>query len=313
MANHIHESDLDLREWYAGMDDEARLMMPSFLSDSVVERFRSGENQSYGTPLPWQKVRGKWALRPGELTIWAGINGHGKSQVTGQVALDLAAQGERCCIASMEMQPATTLYRMTRQALGNYQPTKERIEWFHDATDGIVWLLDHRGTLEWQKAIGLGRYVHETAGVKHLFIDSLMKLGIATDDYNAQKQCVNELCAMAHDTGLHVHLVHHARKSGGEDHPLDKFSVKGAGEIMDLADNGVLVWRNKRKEREAREMSPDEKIMKQGDVLLDVCKQRDGEWEGKLPLFYNAHAMQFVEDVGPPIDYLNRFERRVAA
>lgn len=235
------------------------------------------------------------------------------SLITGHVALDLAARGQKVCIASMEMLPATTLYRMTRQALGERAPMRERITAFHGATDGLIWLFDHRGTIQWQKMVALGRYCATALKVQHLFIDSLMKLGIGTDDYDGQKRAVNELCAMAHDTGLHVHLIHHARKSGSEDHPLDKFSVKGAGEIMDLADNGVLVWRNKPKEREAEKMDPDRTILEQADLMLDLCKQRDGEYEGRFKLWFHPNSMQFLEEQGPPTDYLNRFTNLEAA
>lgn len=312
MANYI-DSSVDLDEWYLPEEEQDKILMPSWLTKDVLERFSTQEVGVYGTALPWEKTRDRWALRPGELTIWAGINGHGKSLVTGQVALDLVSKGEGVCIASMEMRPSTTLYRMTRQALGQENYTREKATAVHEATDLLLWFYDHRGTVSWQTMIGLGRYVAKKFKVQHLFIDSLMKLGIATDDYNAQKQAVNELCALAHDTGLHIHLIHHARKSGGEDHPLDKFSIKGAGEIVDLADNGVLVWRNKAKERENEQQFPDPDVMKKADVVLDLCKQRDGEWEGRVGLYYHPKSMQFLNEPGPPVNYLERLRRLEAA
>ena len=300
------EHEVDLEAWYNQTDEHTdKLRGPGTYTPAVMERLHGEGQQAVGTPLPWQKARGLWALRPGEVTVWAGINGHGKSQATGQVALDLACRGERVCVASMEMMPETTVYRMTRQALGNYPPMQERVAGIHTELSGQLWIYDHRGTIEWQKMIGLGRCITSwKRPIHHLFIDSLMKLGIDTDDYNAQKRCVNELCALAHDTGLHIHLIHHARKSGGEDHPLDKFSVKGAGEIMDLADNGVLVWRNKKKEREAEKAAPDPEVNREPDALMEVCKQRDGEWEGRLKLWFHQQSMQFIDRPGPPVDYV---------
>src|SRR4051812_14010757 len=65
--------------------------------------------------LPWPSMASWIALRPGELSLWFGFNGHGKSHLLGQAILSAAAQGERACIASLEMKPRKTLAKMARQ------------------------------------------------------------------------------------------------------------------------------------------------------------------------------------------------------
>lgn len=315
MATWLREEEIDLDEWADSENCADKLKPPSSMTDDVMARFHNEGQGSFGTPLPWTKAHGRWAFRPGEMTIWAGVNGHGKSLITGQVALDIAAKGSKVCMASFEMRPVQTLYRMTRQALGIEVPTQERVKAFHESTDFKIWMLDHMGTMHWRKVVGLGRFfgqAHEPFNVQHLFVDSLVKLGIAPGDYDGQAKAVNELFAMAKDTGVHVHLIHHVSKSNEMD-GLDKGRVKGAGEISDQVDNICLVWRNKWKEKELAKLEPDPKARDQYDVHLDVCKQRDGEWEGKLGLYYHAHSMQFVEEVGPPIDYLARFKSEGAA
>jgi len=52
-------------------------------------------------------------FRPGEVTIWGGFNGSGKSMLQGQVLCGFAEAGSVCTIASMEMKPAKTLARIT--------------------------------------------------------------------------------------------------------------------------------------------------------------------------------------------------------
>jgi twinkle protein len=52
------------------------------------------------------------------VTLYSGSNGGGKSLVTGQVAMGLIKQKQRVCIASFEMKPKRTLYRMLRQFAG---------------------------------------------------------------------------------------------------------------------------------------------------------------------------------------------------
>lgn len=306
MVNWVEDTAVDLDRWYETPAEAAYVRPASSWSQDVINRIEWEQDAVYGTRLPWHKALGRWAIRPAELTIWAGINGHGKSLITGQVALEMCAQGEKVGIASLEMRPATTLYRLTRQALGEASPMRERVSALHHATDGLLWIYDQMGTVQWQRIVALGRYMRSELGIQHLFIDSLLKLGIGPDDYGGQKKATDELIALARDTGLHIHLVHHARKGSAEDHPIDKFSIKGAGEIVDMCDNAVIMWRNKRKEKDARKDFPDQDIQKQPDLLLDVCKQRDGEWEGHIGLFFHATSMQFTERVGPPYEYLER-------
>lgn len=308
MVNWVEDRNIDLQSWYDAPADAAYVFPASHYSDEVLSRLRGDEETGVqGTPLPWPSAHRKWAFRSHELTIWAGMNNSGKSAITGMLALDMAARGEKSCIASLEMKPAATLYRMTRQALGDNVPMRERVTAFHHGTDGLIWLFDRVGSVHWQRICGLGRYVAQQHGVKHLWVDSLMKLGIPPDDYAQQKQCVNELHALAHDTGLHVHLVHHVRKGNSADDVPDEAGVKGAGEIADLADNIVLVWRNRKKEREAEKDDPDRKILYQPDLQVRLAKQRNGDWDGKIGLYYHSQSMQAVENLHDVKDYLPYF------
>ena len=82
--------------------------------------------------MPWRKTHNLIQFRPGEVTLWGGANGQGKSLVTGQVALGLCAQGLRVCVASFEMKPIKTLERMGRQWSGEnpdcvFQPIVDAI------------------------------------------------------------------------------------------------------------------------------------------------------------------------------------------
>ena len=59
------------------------------------------------TYLPWPKCNESFEFRCGEVTVWAGQNGHGKTDVTTQVVLSLIGQNEKVCVASFEMKPVT--------------------------------------------------------------------------------------------------------------------------------------------------------------------------------------------------------------
>lgn len=269
----------------------------------LIDQFgnETKEPQAY---LPWEKVRGLFAFRPGEVTLWAGVNGHGKSMMTSLAALSLMAQGERCCIASFEMKPRRTLQRMGRQWSGQrpagewmtdpavLEAFREVYSQFRDYTDNLLWLYDQQGTVKTNSMLGVLKYCAIELGVQQFFVDSLMKCVADEDDYNGQKLFVDNLTAIARDTGMHIHLVHHLRKLGNETDIPDKADVKGSGSIADQVDNMLLVWRNKKKEQDqaiGKAVSADEP-----DARLICCKQRNGEWEGRIALWYEPDSQQYI-------------------
>ena len=241
------------------------------------------------TPIPgmlWEKAKNKVKFRPGEVSVYAGINGHGKSMFLSQVTLDLCYQGERVMVASFEMPPVKQMHRMSRQAYGGREPAIPFLNNFAQWTDGRLWMYDHVGAVEWRKVIAVMRYAVKTFGITHFVVDSLMKCVKGEDDYNAQKDFVNELCAFALAHNVHIHLVHHIRKLENEAKMPGKMDIKGAGAITDQVDNVYIVWRDKRAEAE-----------KKGNPNCYVTceKQRNGEWEGKLGFFFDIESQQYLE------------------
>jgi twinkle protein len=260
--------------------------------------------------LPWQKAHDLFQFRPGEVTLWAGVNGHGKSLMTGQAIMSLMTQGERCCIASFEMKPRKTLERMSRQFSGQ----SPHGEWMRDPdvlatyrevydqfgifTDKRLWLYDQQGSVKRDTLLGVIRYCANELRIGHFVIDSLMKCVSGEDDYNAQKNFVDDLCSAARDMNIHIHLVHHIRKLSSEAQMPDKTDVKGSGSITDQVDNVLMVWRNKAKEdnRGAGKLVSET----EPDAALICSKQRNGEWEGRLTLWYESQSQQFVGSNGAP-------------
>ena len=243
-----------------------------------------------GACLPWSKTHDSIRLRRGEVSLWPGINGHGKSLLTSNVALDLVNQGERVCIASLEMWPVNTLKRMARQAIGTDKPTSRAIGEFIDWLSRRLWLYDQHGRADPKHVLAVIRYAALELKVRHFFLDSLMMVCRGDDDYNGQKDFVTELCAIAKDTSVHVHLIHHTRKLHDEGEVPGKFDAKGSGSITDQVDNVFTVWRNKRKEQERRDGNVDES---KPDALLVCDKQRNGEWEGRIALWFNPESQSY--------------------
>lgn len=284
----IIPSDIDF-ESYITIEDKAFVKPAYEFIDGALERLHKGV-AVYGSPMPWSKTQEHFRFRPAEITIWAGVNGNGKSLVSGMVAAWLAKR-ERVMIASMEMPPEATVARMLRQTSGTDQPSRQFAERFREVTDWNLFIYDQVGSVKAKKMLGVVHYA-ATLGIKHIFIDSLVKCGIGTEDYNSQKRFVDDLCAAAKEHKLHIHLIHHVRKGNSETDVPDKFDIKGAGEITDLADNVLIVARNQKKDQQKRTNSQQYNET-DPDGFLRVAKQRHGEWEGMWGFWFHEKSHQW--------------------
>jgi len=256
-------------------------------TDLVLAEFYPADDSSIGLMMPWLKAAGKLAVRPAELSIWTGINGHGKSQVLGQVLLHLMTQGERACFFSGELKPQKLFWRLVRQMTACRDPRPDEIRACMAWLKEHCWIIDSVGTVSHVRILDVFAYARKRYGVTQFVIDSLMKCGINDDDYNGQKAFVDTLCnfKMAHE--CHIHLVAHSRKKHDESGAPGKMDIKGAGSIGDLADNLYSVWRNKKKETGEDPEGP--------DAILNCDKQRHGEWEGAITLAFDRDSFQYLD------------------
>lgn len=293
---------------FTGHQQSQFIISKSETADETIARIANG-GATFGDEMPWQKTHDNIRFRPAEVTLWAGVNGNGKSLVTSQVALHLSAF-TNVLLASMEMHPSATMARMVKQAAGCKTPTEAYVRAFLNWRNSSTQIYDLLDTVPAADILSMIHYAANELGIRHFFIDSLVKCGIGLDNYNGQRDFVSSLSWIAKETQTHIHLVHHMRKGEREAMMPDKFDVKGAGEIVDLVDNLIIVHRNKGKEEKiARlkakaEMVPED-LEKSPDTFLKVAKQRHHNWEGLVGLYYRHDSEQFVQgyhDANPFID-----------
>ncbi len=288
---------INLRDYIKAPAFAPKIRKASDFKGEVMELLRPTlEGKKYPTLLS-PKARGLLEFRPGEVTAYAGYNGHRKSMFTSQVALDLAVQSQKVLIVSLEMEPQATMARMTRQAAGTCTPHAGSIDNFHRWTDERIWLFDHVGRLDVQTMLALSRYFAQELGGQHIFIDSMMMICATEERLDEQKQFVTDLCRLAPETGLHVHLITHCRKppSGDETRPPSKYDIKGSGAISDQAQNVLMVWSNKDK-KDKLEVNPhDLSVINDPDALISCEKQRNGAWEGRLKYWFDDASLRFLE------------------
>lgn len=303
------DDEIDFVAYLQESDAKAKVKPASLWIEAMKARLRTKKDERR-ISLPWLKARENFDFRPGEVTVWGGINGHGKSLVTSQIALSLMGQGEKVCIASFEMKPYKTLERMLRMycGLNPFSPEFQdgrglaALDQLHDEfsewSNGRLWLYDQQGTTASNLVLGMSSYCAQELGIGHVFIDNLAKCVQNEDDYNAQKVFVDKLCAMARDHNFHIHLVHHMRKGQKETDALDKNDFKGSGSIADQADNLIGVWRNKGKELDVKTNGMHAKKRDEPDATLRVFKQRNydgaGDGEPVILLWFHRESWQFL-------------------
>lgn len=282
--------DIDFLD-YMGLQESQYLEPASTWLDELLhyDEFRAS-----GDLLPWEKTHSTVQYRPGEVSLWGGYNGSGKSLLLSQCMVHWM-QNSKAVIASLEMKPRDTLNRMLLQTGQNQKPTNEDKTQFTVWTADRLWIYDQLDQVPFDRILGMIRYSAKELGVKHIVIDSLMKCGIDDSDYDGQKNFVDHLCWIAKNENVHIHLVAHMRKRGSENEVPGKFDFFGSSAITNLVDQVMVIWRNKEKEI----------VVGNGgtwdggtsgydcDVLLRVVKNRHSGVEDDFGLFFAPGFNQY--------------------
>lgn len=311
--NQIDVPAIDLSAYMPDGDPTAKVIPASNFRFDLRAAFRPRDHKATSV-MESTKLRDVIEFRKGEVTTWAGYSGHRKSMFCGQVALDLMANGRKVLIASLEMQPTSTLARMARQACGSGHPDDQWLDAFSTWTDERLWMFDHVGRITPETCIAVCRYAVATHGVEHVFIDSMMMVCGSEESLDEQKQFMTDLVRLAKETELHVHVVAHCRKppAGNDDQPPSKYDVRGSSAITDQAHNVVTIWANKAKQSKLRIDPMDGAALEKPDAAATICKQRNGDFEGRLSLWFHGPSLRFCDDRihrVEPMQMMARLER----
>ena len=299
----VTKEEIDICFVEAKSLDPVELKRASRFKDQTVERFYPPDGKVLGVEPPFAKLKNKLRFRPGEISVWTGINGHGKSQAIGQFLMHFAHQGQKLCIASLEMKPEATLERIVRQLTNDRLPNHERLDAAFDWLHGKFWIFDVVGVVDSDKVLEVFKYAYHKYGIDQFVIDSFMRCGIDEEDKKAQLDFMNKLVAFVNQYGVHIHLVAHPRKGLNEEHHVGKMDVKGSGCITDLAWNVFSIWRNKEKEKVMsgegigrKGKRADDDYIDQPDGVFICDKQREGEWENMLGIYFCKDSLRYYDD-----------------
>jgi twinkle protein len=285
-----------------GFDPEELKSPLDLLDEIVAEMFPERAGLPTGDELPWAMPM---KLRDGEVTVVHGYNSHGKTVLLSFVLEWLAAKfGRRSLIASLEVPPRKLLRNILRQVFGRPR-ARDEVEarrWVQWEAQ-FFWVYAHVGEAKLDRVLEVWRYGARKYGIKYFLLDSLMCVaGLQGEDYDGQKDVMNQLLQFAIRENVHVFLVCHSKKPDARrpegKHWPGKYDISGSGNISNLAWNVWCVWRNKEKEQQiglANELQggdPDrEKILNEWllreDAMLSVQKQRETGEEPFKRLYFD--------------------------
>lgn len=234
---------------------------------------------------------GGYRPRPGDVTLWTGITGHGKSTILNEFALSYLMQNTSVFMASMEMKPEKLVVRMLRSAFAKVGA--EHIPIFIKECGTFLFFADVMGYISQEKLFEMMWFAFQRYGVSQVFIDSLMRIEGLEEEYTAQGKFMNDLQSFTKATNSHVHLVAHPRKmqAGARAGKLD---IKGSSLIPNNADNIINVIRNTEKDdlRKKGILSNEQDIMMH-DAEVSIEKQRETGWEGLIRLKFDRFRLKF--------------------
>lgn len=307
LVNGIAQAVMDLAIRDAEQLDPEGLRRATDYLDDVVRLFWPSSEDHQGYTMPYGKLGQRILFRAAELSLWGGASSAGKSQILSDCAVDWVRQGSRVCISSLEMKPAQTLKRMCKQAIGVDRPTEHAIGRGLEWLDNGLLIYDRVGKAGVEGLLEVFSYARAKYGCDQFIIDSLLRLGIATDDYNGQEKALFRLVDWTLANNVHTHLVAHSRKGATGAGVPEIEDVKGAMEIGANAFNILMVWRNRKVEddlKKAETEADKADLMAKPGVILNVAKQRNGDFEGKIGLWFDQTTYRYYDT--PERGYWNR-------
>lgn len=275
-----------------------RLADVTSLDVTKIQRIRSN--------IKWiDREIGGWGY--GDLSIWTGKRGEGKSTIIGQIILEAVDQQIPVCAYSGELRADRFQYWIHLQAAGKEyikyyddplrekmipyvdRETSQRIKnWYYD----YLFLYDNRfnpESREEKSIIKLFTYAVKRYGCRMFVVDNLMTAMFNSEDnerdyYRRQANFTGKLKEFANAYNVHVHLVAHPKKTGRID---DNDDVMGSGDIPNLADNVFAI----------------EKIEDKTEIDCDsIIKVMKNRWEGttdKIGLMFDKDSKRFYQKSDP--------------
>lgn len=230
-------------------------------------------------------------FRRGELTIFSGRTGSGKTTFLSEYSLDLCMQGVQTLWCSFEVRNTRLLRMMMKQySLVNLEEELQHFDYVAEKfTQLPLYLTNFHGNqhlAKVQEAMAHAIYVHD---ISHIIIDNMQfMLGCSPDGggdrFHVQDNAIQTFRKFATAHNCHLTIVIHPRKEAEE--LLSTNSVFGGAKATQEADNVLLL----------QEESSNSKAFFKKKSLL-IAKNRYAGDLGSIPLYFTKPYLTFSKKV----------------
>lgn len=240
----------------------------------------------------------------GEVSVWTGKTGQGKSTFVNQMVCEAVNQNFPVCLYSGELINSQLQNWLNIQLAGEDNITELIDEKTGKVSYGITQLLATQ-IQEWYRdklfiynnefemesvnhasIVDIFKQAYKKYGCRVFVVDNLMSarfINKSKEDYYTQQSCfVGELVAFAKSNNVHVHIIAHPKKTINEN--LDNEDISGTMDIANRVDNVFVISKTD------KEKHPD----MQEDGKFIIRKNRsDGINNCAFNLYFNTKSRRF--------------------
>ncbi|KAF2075894.1 hypothetical protein CYY_002785 [Polysphondylium violaceum] len=220
--------------------------------------------------------------RKGELTVFSGPTGIGKTSILSQLSLDFATQGVRTLWGSFELK----VPRLAKKMLSQYsnKNLEKNVQDYQQIADQFanipMYFLRFFGSTHIDKVLDAMEYAVYVQDVEHIVLDNLQFMlsgqGKGIEKFDNMDESIEKLRKFATMKNVHITIVIHPRKQEA-DSTLSINDIFGTAKATQEADNVVIIQNGKNYR------------------YLDIKKNRFSGDVGTIPLKFNSDTNRFSE------------------
>ena len=187
-------------------------------------------------------------FRTGELTIFSGPTGCGKTTFLSQMSLDYCSQNVPTLWGSFEIRNTRLMAKMLRQIAPKSPDlmNAEELQILQSRFEALpMYFMDHFGSTVFEDVLDTMEYAVLVHGVKHILLDNLQFMLSGQDNGNIDKfaiadKVIGQLREFCSKRNVHITLVVHPRKEE-DGAALGLNSISGTAKATQEADLVVLL------------------------------------------------------------------------
>ncbi len=238
----LEREDSDYLKELGRLEEKNRLVSPKAIIGKVKQLVKAPPQ---ALMMPWgENAFCISRFYPKRWTVWSGVTFAGKTSMLRNLMLYGLSRHEKFLFCSLEEDDDEALLEIAAAAaLGNRAPPDQFLDYCADAWDERMYLFQHQGSVDPKVLLGVVCYAAAELGVTQVVIDSMMRLKMRQDDNDASNELAQTISHITKKWSIHIHFVIHPRKTQNSQEMLDLHDIKGAGELVNNADNVITIQR----------------------------------------------------------------------